>query len=206
MPARRTPNASKSSCIFCDLVQGSAEVSICYEDDVALAFMDVQPVNPGHVLVIPRDHYETLQDIPRAVGWHLFQVATRLIPVVQKVAGADDMNIIVNSGPAAGQNVFHYHIHLIPRKKGDGFDVPLPFPGSEMPNRHMLDAMAVRIGSALRQDPARQTPSSDVREVNPADRMAAAVLAAAKPVAKPAAKKAAARKPVTKKPGARKKR
>jgi histidine triad (HIT) family protein len=190
MPARRTPAQSKSNCIFCDLVQGSAEVSMCYEDDVALAFMDVQPVNPGHVLVIPRDHYETLQDIPRAVGWHLFQVTTRLIPVIQKLAGADDMNLIVNSGPAAGQNVFHYHIHLIPRKKGDGFDVPLPFPGSEMPNRHMLDAMAVRIGSALRVDPARETPSSGVREVNPAERMAATAIvqAPARSAKKPAAK------------------
>lgn len=186
MPARKPPSQSKSNCIFCDLVQGSAEVSICYEDDVALAFMDIQPVNPGHVLVIPRDHYETLQDIPRAVGWHLFQVTTRLIPVIQKLAGADDMNLIVNSGPAAGQNVFHYHIHLIPRKKGDGFDVPLPFPGSEMPNRHMLDAMAVRIGSALRMDPARETPASGVRVVNPADRMAATAVVSA-PAAKPKA-------------------
>jgi histidine triad (HIT) family protein len=179
MPARRPPEKSNRNCIFCDLVQGSAEVSICYEDDVALAFMDVQPVNAGHVLVIPRDHYETLRDIPRAVGWHLFHVATRLIPVIQAVAGADDMNIIVNSGPAAGQNVFHYHIHLIPRKKGDGFDVPLPFPGSDMPHRHMLDAMAVRIGSALRVDPAQLTPASGVRVVNPADRIPPAATAGA---------------------------
>jgi histidine triad (HIT) family protein len=162
MPARRAPEKSKKNCIFCDLVQGSAEVSICYDDDVALAFMDVQPVNQGHVLVIPRDHYETLNDIPRAVGWHLFQVATRLIPIVQKVSGAEDMNIIVNSGPDAGQNVFHYHIHLIPRKKGDGFDVPLPFAGSEMPHRHLLDAMAARIGIALREDPMRPATAAGV--------------------------------------------
>lgn len=188
--ASRPASANRNAgCIFCSLVTGSAEVSICYEDDVALAFMDIQPVNPGHVLVIPRDHFETLQDIPRAVGWHLFQVTTRLIPLIQKVAGADDMNVIVNSGPAAGQNVFHYHIHLIPRKKGDGFDVPLPFAGSEMPNRHMLDAMAVRIGQMLRADPARQMPKSDVREVNPADRMANAELGGRKPPKKPVAKK-----------------
>jgi histidine triad (HIT) family protein len=80
----------------------------------------------------------------------MYDVATRLIPVIQEVSGAEDMNIVVNSGAAAGQNVFHYHIHLIPRREGDGFDVPLPFPGSEMPNRHLLDAMAVRIGAALR--------------------------------------------------------
>mgnify|MGYP002780298950 FL=1 len=123
---------------------------MCYEDQQVIAFMDIQPVNQGHVLVVPREHYETLRDIPRDVGQHMYDVATRLIPVIQEVSGAEDMNIVVNSGAAAGQNVFHYHIHLIPRREGDGFDVPLPFPGSEMPNRHLLDAMAVRIGSALR--------------------------------------------------------
>jgi histidine triad (HIT) family protein len=141
---------STGHCIFCDLIRGAAEVSICYEDATAIAFLDIQPVNPGHVLVVPREHYETLQDIPGQVGLHLYQVATRLIPVVQSAAGASDMNIVVNSGHAAGQNVMHYHIHLIPRRDGDGFDVPLPFPGSEMPNRQQLDAMAAHIGSMLR--------------------------------------------------------
>jgi histidine triad (HIT) family protein len=141
---------STGHCIFCDLIRGAAEVSICYEDATAIAFLDIQPVNPGHVLVVPREHYETLQDIPGDVGLHLYQVATRLIPVVQTAAGASDMNIVVNSGHAAGQNVMHYHIHLIPRRDGDGFDVPLPFPGSEMPNRQQLDAMAARVGSMLR--------------------------------------------------------
>ncbi len=141
---------STGHCIFCDLIRGAAEVSICYEDATAIAFLDIQPVNPGHVLVVPREHYETLQDIPGDVGLHLYPVATRLIPVVQTAAGASDMNIVVNSGHAAGQNVMHYHIHLIPRRDGDGFDVPLPFPGSEMPNRQQLDAMAARVGSMLR--------------------------------------------------------
>jgi histidine triad (HIT) family protein len=65
------------------------------------------------------------------------------------------MNLVVNSGEAAGQNVFHYHVHLIPRRKDDGFDIPLPFPGSDMPDRTFLDAMAARIIAALR-DPARR--------------------------------------------------
>ena len=125
-------------------------MSICYEDSVAIAFLDIQPVNPGHVLVVPREHYEVLQDIPKDVGAHLYLVAAKLIPRVQTASGATDMNIVVNSGAAAGQNVMHYHIHLIPRREGDGFDVPLPFPGSPMPNRQQLDGMAARIGSMLR--------------------------------------------------------
>lgn len=131
-------------------MRGAAEVSICYEDATAIAFMDIQPVNAGHVLVVPREHYEVLQDIPGDVGVHLYQVAVKLIPLIQTASGASDMNIVVNSGTAAGQNVMHYHIHLIPRRDGDGFDVPLPFPGSQMPNRQRLDAMAARIGSMLR--------------------------------------------------------
>ena len=146
--APRTP--SSGHCIFCDLIRGAGEVSICYEDSVAIAFLDIQPVNPGHVLVVPREHYEVLQDIPKDVGAHLYLVAAKLIPRVQTASGATDMNIVVNSGAAAGQNVMHYHIHLIPRREGDGFDVRLPFPGSPMPNRQQLDSMAARIGSMLR--------------------------------------------------------
>ena len=146
--APRTP--SSGHCIFCDLIRGAGEVSICYEDSVAIALLDIQPVNPGHVLVVPREHYEVLQDIPKDVGAHLYLVAAKLIPRVQTASGATDMNIVVNSGAAAGQNVMHYHIHLIPRREGDGFDVPLPFPGSPMPNRQQLDGMAARIGSMLR--------------------------------------------------------
>jgi histidine triad (HIT) family protein len=102
------------------------------------------------VLVVPRAHYERVDDLPRAVGLHLYDVATRLIPVIQRVSGTRDMNIVVNSGASAGQDVFHFHVHLIPRAAGDGFDVPLPFPGSEMPDRTRLDAMAARIISAMR--------------------------------------------------------
>ncbi len=159
-PVHPTNMTSNHHCIFCDLIRGAAEVSMCYEDSKVIAFMDIQPVNAGHVLVVPREHYEVLQDIPRDVGQHMYEVSTRLIPVVQKVAGADDMNIVVNSGAAAGQNVFHYHIHLIPRKHGDGFDIPLPFPGSEMPNRHLLDAMAAQIGASLRNASSKPSAAS----------------------------------------------
>jgi histidine triad (HIT) family protein len=149
-------------CPFCDLLNGAAEVSVCYEDAIAVAFMDIQPVNDGHVLVVPREHYERLEDVPRPVGQHLYEVSTRLIPVIQQVCGVRDMNVVVNSGPAAGQDVFHFHVHLIPRRAGDGFDVPLPFAGSAMPDRTHLDATAVRIISALR-DPMR--PSGSHRAV-----------------------------------------
>ena len=146
---------TNAHCIFCDLIQGAGEVSVCYEDADAIAFMDIQPVNAGHVLVVPRDHYESLCDVPSGVAMHLFDVGMRLAPIIRDVTGCTDMNLVVNSGEAAGQNVFHYHVHLIPRRAGDGFDIPLPFPASEMPDRTLLDATAARIIAALR-DPARR--------------------------------------------------
>lgn len=136
---------SARHCIFCDLIHGAAEVSVCYEDSDAIAFMDIQPVGPGHVLVVPREHYESLLDIPRDLAMHLFDVAMRLSPTIRRVSGSEGMNIVVNSGAAAGQDVFHYHVHLIPRSADDGFEIPLPFPASRMPDRTFLDAMAARI-------------------------------------------------------------
>ena len=148
-----------SHCIFCDIIRGAAEVSVCYEDAHALAFMDIQPVNPGHVLVAPKAHYESLLDLPPATAAQLFTVALRLTPIVSAASHAQGMNLVVSSGAAAGQDVYHFHIHLIPRRPGDGFDVPLPFPGSEVPDRTALDAMAARIIAALRDPMKRAAPA-----------------------------------------------
>ena len=123
---------------------------MCYEDSDVVAFLDIQPVNAGHLLVVPREHHESLSDIPYPLAMHLFEVAMELAPVVKQVAGAAGLNIVVNSGAAAGQDVFHYHVHVIPRRADDGFDIPLPFPGSEMPDRTVLDMNAARIISAFR--------------------------------------------------------
>lgn len=128
--------------------------------------MDIQPVNNGHVLVVPREHYESLLDVPEEIGMHLFRVTMRLANAVRMVTGCDDLNIVVNSGAAAGQDEPHYHVHIIPRREGDGFDIPLPFGGSEMPDRTVLDAYAARIISALR-DPMRTEATASVRDVSP---------------------------------------
>jgi histidine triad (HIT) family protein len=149
---------SAAHCTFCDLIRGAAEVSVCHEDSDAIAFMDIQPVNNGHVLVVPREHYESLLDVPEEIGLHLFRVTMRLANAVRHVTGCDDLNIVVNSGAAAGQDEPHYHVHIIPRRAGDGFDIPLPFNGSEMPDRTVLDAYAAQIISALR-DPMRDNPA-----------------------------------------------
>ncbi len=137
-------------------------MSACYEDADAVAFMDIQPVNPGHVLVVPREHHESLFDVPRELGAHLFAVTMRVAAAVKRVTQCEGMNIIVSSGAAAGQDELHYHVHIIPRRDGDGFDVQLPFEGSEMPDRTLLDATAARISAALR-DPMRHERSRNGR-------------------------------------------
>ena len=128
---------------------------MCYEDSDALAFMDIQPVNAGHTLVVPRQHFESFHDLPHDLGMHLFEVAMSLGPVIRRVSGQEGMNLVVSSGTTAGQDVYHFHIHLIPRRAGDGFEVNLPFSGSSMPDRTQLDAMAARIISSLRDPMAR---------------------------------------------------
>ena len=143
-----------SQCTFCDLIQGAAEVSVCHEDADSIAFMDIQPVNAGHVLVVPRAHYNSLLDVPPEIGVHLFQVTMRLAGAIRRVTGCDDMNIVVNSGAAAGQDEPHYHVHIIPRRENDGFEINLPFDGSAMPDRTLLDAMAVQLIAAMR-DPMK---------------------------------------------------
>jgi histidine triad (HIT) family protein len=151
------------TCPFCDLIHGAGEVSMCFEDAEVVAFMDIQPVNAGHVLVVPREHFESVEDIPPSLASHLFQVALQLAPVVKQVAGAAGLNFVVNSGAAAGQDVFHYHVHVIPRRPGDGFDIPLPFGGSEMPDRTVLDMNAARIIATLR-DPVASRQRTERRQ------------------------------------------
>jgi histidine triad (HIT) family protein len=146
-----------TQCTFCDLIKGAAEVSVCHEDADSIAFMDIQPVNAGHVLVVPRAHYNSLLDVPPEIGVHLFQVTMRLAGAIRRVTGSSDMNIVVNSGAAAGQDEPHYHVHIIPRRENDGFEIDLPFAGSSMPDRTLLDAMAVQLIAAMR-DPMKTGP------------------------------------------------
>ena len=152
-------------CTFCNLIHGAAEVSMCHEDADAIAFMDIQPVNHGHVLIVPREHHESLLDVPQELGLHLFRVTMRLAGAITHVTGCRDLNIVVSSGEDAGQDEPHFHVHLIPRRAGDGFDVPLPFNGSTMPDRTVLDAYAARIIAALR-DPVRPDETAESERDN----------------------------------------
>jgi histidine triad (HIT) family protein len=101
-------------------VAGDIPSRTVYEDDDVVAFLDANPLAPGHTLVIPRDHYETLSDLPDDDGAAVFDALHRLTPAVEDAVDADASNVAFNNGEAAGQEVPHVHGHVIPRFEDDG--------------------------------------------------------------------------------------
>jgi histidine triad (HIT) family protein len=137
------------SCIFCRIIGGEEMVSIVHEDDKAVAFMDIQPVSPGHTLVVSRDHYSTLFDVPDDLAAHCLSVAKRIAPGIQQATGAAAVNVFSPNGRAGGQDVPHFHMHLIPVQEGQEFALQLPPADAPIPSRSELDIMAARIGRAI---------------------------------------------------------
>jgi len=111
------------SCIFCKIVRGEIPSYKVYEDRDTLAFLDINPVNLGHVLVIPKKHFENFQDIPSNVLCEIINIIKKLtLSIIQSVQ-AKDYNIMLSNGKIAGQEVPHAHFHIIPRFEKDAFEV-----------------------------------------------------------------------------------
>jgi diadenosine tetraphosphate (Ap4A) HIT family hydrolase len=141
---------SAASCVFCDILLGNAQSSMVYTDDRVAAFMDIRPVSPGHMLVVPRDHAPHLADLEPAVGGHILQVAMLLAAAVRKTSiRCDGINLILADGQAAGQEVFHVHLHVIPRFYGDGFGFRFGPDYAQLPDRASLDQAAMAVRQAL---------------------------------------------------------
>lgn len=144
-------------CVFCRIIAGEETVSIVHEDDGALAFMDIQPASPGHVLVVSREHHADLFDVPPDIAAHCLRLAQDLAPGIRDATGAAAINLFSPNGRAGGQDVLHFHLHLIPVREGEPFDLQLPKPDAAVPSRSALDVMATRIGRALQKsrEPSR---------------------------------------------------
>ncbi|VVC03140.1 HIT domain protein [Candidatus Burarchaeum australiense] len=108
-----------SDCIFCKIVSGEIGASKVYEDKYTLAFLDINPVNKGHVLVIPKKHFDTVLDMPEDEGVALAKASVKVGKAVRKATNCEGINLLHNIGKAAGQLVFHAHVHLIPRFSHD---------------------------------------------------------------------------------------
>jgi len=109
-----------SACIFCQIIEGALPASVVYEDEQALAFMDIHPLGRGHVLVIPKKHAVQLTELGPEEGQHLFAIARRVLDAQRALGwGLGGSHILLNDGKSANQMVPHVHVHVIPREKGD---------------------------------------------------------------------------------------
>lgn len=107
-------------CIFCRIVDGEIPSYTVYEDEAVFAFLDANPLAPGHTLVIPKVHHERLNDVPAAEAGDLYAAVHELVPAVEAAVDAPATTVAFNNGEAAGQEVPHVHAHIVPRTEGDG--------------------------------------------------------------------------------------
>ena len=138
--------------MFCAIVGGAEPASVVARTDAALAFMDLRPWRRGHVLCVPTVHGQRLGDVPTDAVAAVFALAARVTAAVRATGlPCDDVNLLVNDGPAAGQTVGHLHVHVVPRVRGDLWRALTVGPRRLLPPvaRAALDADAARIAAAL---------------------------------------------------------
>ncbi len=111
-------------CIFCAIVAGEIPAIKVYEDEEVLAFMDIAPANPGHTLVIPKQHYRNIFDMPTEIGSKIMQAAILIANAIRTALKPDGLNLFQSNEAAGFQTVFHFHLHLIPRWEGDPLRLP----------------------------------------------------------------------------------
>ena len=135
------------ACVFCGIVEGRLEASLLYDDQRVVAFMDLNPITPGHLLVIPKAHAASLDELDAEDGAQAFRVAQRLAAAV-RASGlrSEGVNLFLADGEAAGQEVFHVHLHVFPRTPGDGFRIDADW---RVRPRAELDESAERVRSGL---------------------------------------------------------
>jgi histidine triad (HIT) family protein len=149
------------TCVFCRIIGGDEMVSIIHEDDDIIAFLDIQPLHPGHVLVAPKAHYKNLFYVPEDLVARTFAVARRILPGLRKATGCRAVNLFSPNGTAGGQDVYHFHVHLIPVPEGAPFPLQLPDPSAEVPSRSQLDVMATHINRCVHDEMAAELAGAE---------------------------------------------
>ena len=137
-------------CVFCRIVAGRLPASVVWRGDGCTAFVDIQPINTGHVLVMPDEHATGLPDLPENTGARIFRIAQRTATALYG-SGLDceGVNLFLVDGEAAGQEVFHVHLHVLPRFDGDGFGLRFGPDYADTPDRETLEVTAKRIRDVL---------------------------------------------------------
>ena len=141
----------ESDCIFCRIVKGDAEASFVHRDELVSAFLDIRPVTPGHLLVIPNRHVAVSHALPGGTADRMFSIARQVARSLREgeVVRAEGVNLFVADGEAAGQEVFHAHLHVIPRFEGDGFEISAAAWRDPPPVRDELDRHAAAFRLAM---------------------------------------------------------
>ena len=135
-----------ADCVFCRIVAKQIPASIVWEDELTLAFMDIGSVNPGHVLVACKPHAENIFSLDEHHAAAVFQTTARVARAVDKAFAPQGVTLYQANGRAAGQTVFHFHIHVVPRHEGDGMELAWPL---QNPPRAALEEAAERIRRAV---------------------------------------------------------
>lgn len=148
------PNQNPT-CVFCRIIGGDETVSVIHEDEEVIAFLDIQPLHAGHVLVVPKAHHKNLFYVPEALAARVFTVAKRILPGLRAATGCRAVNLFSPNGADGGQDVFHFHLHLIPVPQGAPFPLQLPDPGAEVPTRSQLDVMAAHVMRCIHDEDHR---------------------------------------------------
>ncbi len=127
-------------CIFCSIADHRAPASFVYEDEATVAFLDIHPIARGHTLLIPREHCSSIYDLSPEVGGAVMRATIKVARALRAELGPDGLNVLQSNGRVAGQAVFHFHFHLVPRWRQDGLF--LPHHPHAVEERRGLDEMA----------------------------------------------------------------
>lgn len=140
--------------MFCQILRGDSPATFTYEDDSVVAFMDIQPITHGHMLVVPRQHEALMSDVDDSVAMRAFRVARKLAGAARATLGATGANLFVADGEVAFQDIPHFHVHVIPRYPNDGFGLTFPPTYDRPPSRAELETIATAIRGAEGSGPA----------------------------------------------------
>lgn len=143
-------SARAANCIFCNIVRRKAPANIVDEDDHTLAFLDIRPINPGHVLVVPKEHAAGLAELSPADGGRMF-IRAMAVAAALRSSGVrcEGVNLHLADGEAAGQDIFHVHMHVFPRYRGDGFGLRVGPDYGRIADRTELEEVAGKIRASL---------------------------------------------------------
>ncbi|RLJ08867.1 MAG: HIT family protein [Candidatus Aenigmatarchaeota archaeon] len=156
-------------CVFCKIVAGQIPAKKVYEDSTVLAFLDINPRNPGHTLVVPKKHYETLMQMPEKEAGELFERVKKLAQAALKAVSADGVSISQSNGRAAGQIIPHVHFHVIPRFLNEGpVGLENILPGKKMPEEVLNDTVnkiKQNIGAPQTEPAPREEKQEEIKEI-----------------------------------------